>query len=346
MSYLITGGMGFFGSNLVEYISGSDRGAPIIVIDNLARQGSRRNLELIEALPGVTFYHADTRDAAMVRSVVANHKPSTVFHLAGQVAMTTSLCNPRYDFEVNVVGTLNVLEACREHAPHAKLLYSSSNKVYGRMQPVTLEEKGFRYVPTDVRYNEILEDIGLDPESPYGCSKAAAEIYVRDFHNMYGLETAVFRHSSIYGRLQYATVDQGWVGWFLAEYFDRKAKKEMGAADIRPIDVAGNGKQVRDLLNVVDACEVYFRAAHTRGLTGVYNLGGGFDNSRSILELFQHLEGTYGFQAPLRHGPERQSDQKYFVASNAKIQSKIDWSPRVGWLEGLDRNISWLRSAN
>ena len=338
MKFLITGGCGFVGSNLAAAVL--HRGDAVTVFDDLSRHGSAENLKWLREQGPVSFIHGDTRAAADIELAVAETKPEAVLHLAGQVAMTTSVRNPRRDFETNVVGTFNLLEALRRHAPEAAVVYSSSNKVYGDLAPVTLVEERLRYSsPTHPR--GVDESAPIDCQTPYGCSKGAADSYMLDYTRGFGLRTAVFRHSTIFGGRQFATFDQGWVGWFCQQAIETKKNPA------RPrFTISGDGKQVRDLLFVEDCVSCYLAAVdrmdQARG--EAFNIGGGIENSSSLLELFEFLNAELGIELKYTQLPWRHSDQKFFVADNTKAQRVLGWKPRVGKEEGIRRMIEWVKA--
>jgi CDP-paratose 2-epimerase len=350
MKVLVTGGCGFLGSNIAA--SYLEQGAEVVVIDALFRKGSDLNLEWLrgQAAPGaLTFHRQDLADAAAVDAVFRRHAPfDYVCHLGGQVAMTTSLSDPRRDLMTNVVGTFNVLEAVRAHSPAALVAYSSTNKVYGDLELVRRGETATRYVLPD-HPRGLDESLPLDFASPYGCSKGAADQYVRDWHRNYGLKTVVFRHSSIYGGRQFATFDQGWIGWFCQQALGQKAALVRGT-EPEPFTISGTGKQVRDVLHAEDLVRLY-RAAweHREAAAGqIFNIGGGMENSLSLLELFGLLEELLEFP-PARHLrytalPRRQSDQDVFVAEIAKAEHLLGWKPRVSCRDGIRRMLEWSAS--
>lgn len=335
MNHLVTGGCGFVGSNVAARLI--ERGDRVIVCDNLSRAGSELNLAWLRSLGSVEFVRADVRDAAAVRNIVATHRPGVVFHLAGQVAMTTSLNDPRTDFETNVVGSFNVLEAVRAAAPAAVVVYASSNKVYGGLATVALTEGDSRFTAPGHPHG-VDESAPLDFQTPYGCSKGAADQYMLDYARVYGLNTVVFRHSTIYGGRQFATFDQGWVGWFC-----RQALVQQRDPSAAPFTIAGSGKQVRDLLFVDDAVDAYFAAAtHIAEARGqAFNIGGGMPNSSSLLELFGQLGALTGTTLRYEQLPWRDHDQRFFVAGNGKARRLLDWAPRVGKAEGVARMMEW-----
>jgi CDP-paratose 2-epimerase len=338
MKYLVTGGCGFFGSNLAAHLI--QRGDEVAVFDNLSRKGAERNRAWMRSLGPHDFTHGDVRDPASVNALIRSVRPDAIFHLAGQVAMTTSMENPRRDFEINVLGTINVLEAARRHAPAAAIIYSSSNKAYGDLRSVALREEATRYVAPDFP-DGLDESVPLDFHTPYGCSKGAADQYMLDYARSFGMNTVVFRHSTIYGGRQFATFDQGWVGWFAQQALETRARP-----DREPFTIAGDGKQVRDLLFVDDAVRAYLAASeHINAARGqAFNLGGGQANSSSLLELFEMLEANLGITLNYRRLPWRHDDQRLFVANNAKAKALLGWSPAVSKAEGVERTLAWVGS--
>jgi CDP-paratose 2-epimerase len=335
MTYLVTGGCGFVGSNVAARLI--ERREHVVVCDNLSRAGSEANLAWLRTLGDVEFIRADVRHAGEIAAVVAEHRPTVVFHLAGQVAMTTSMNDPRTDFETNAVGSFNLLEAVRAAAPAAAVVYASSNKVYGDLATVPLREDESRFSAPSHPHG-VDESAPLDFQTPYGCSKGAADQYMLDYARVYGLNTVVFRHSTIYGGRQFATFDQGWVGWFCQQALAQQ--RDPSAA---PFTIAGSGKQVRDLLFVDDAVDAYFAAAAkcdvARGQA--FNIGGGMDNSSSLLELFAQLGALTGTTLRFERLPWRHSDQRFFVADNRKARRVLDWAPRVGKAAGVRRMLEW-----
>ena len=337
MKLLITGGCGFLGSNLAaEALRRSDT---LTVFDDLSRAGSADNLAWLEGRGDFAFVHGDIRNANDVEGAVAAAAPDVIFHLAGQVAMTRSLREPRRDFEINALGTLNVLESVRRRVPECAVLYSSTNKVYGDLEWIGCRASGKRYVADDHPHG-FDETLPLGFHSPYGCSKGCADQYVLDYARMYGLRAAVFRHSSMYGGRQFATADQGWVGWFCAQ-----ALRARGDRSHR-FTVAGTGLQVRDLLHAEDMVRLYFAAADRMdALQGeAFNIGGGMDNSLSLLELFDLLEDL--LQVRLHHDQllPRESDQKIFVTDLGKIRASLGWGPEVSVHEGVAQMLEWIQS--
>lgn len=336
MTFLVTGGCGFVGSNLTAELL--RRGERVLVFDNFTRPGTPANHAWLKSIGSFEFFHGDVRSSQDLESILRHSEVECVFHLAGQVAMTTSLENPRRDFEVNVLGSINVLEAVRLHAPEATVVYASSNKVYGELEGCNLEELPTRYEPMGKK--SIDERARLDFYTPYGCSKGAADQYMLEYARSFGLNTMVFRHSTIYGGRQTSTFDQGWVGWFCQQALETRAD---GA---HSFTINGDGKQVRDLLHVSDAVACYL-AAHEhrdRGRGHAFNIGGGYENSMSLLELFQHLERELGVTLHPRRLPWRSNDQKYFVADNSKAARLLDWTPKKWKEQGIADALAWEAS--
>lgn len=336
MKLLITGGCGFLGSNLAA--NSLSRGDELIIFDSLYRKGSVQNLQWLEEQGNFRFIHGDIRNSNDVSKMIQEIKPDAVFHLAGQVAMTTSIANPRMDFEVNVVGTHNLLEAVRVHKPDAAVVYSSTNKVYGDLEQYCYRETESRYECID-RPNGFDEVTPLDFHSPYGCSKGAADQYMLDYSRIFGLKTVVFRHSSMYGGRQFASYDQGWIGWFC-----QKAVETKRGVSSEPFTISGNGKQVRDLLHADDMIRLYFAALERIDAVGgeAFNIGGGMKNSLSLLELFALLEETMGIKLNFTKLPPRESDQRLFVADIVKAGRLVDWEPRVCTRDGINRMLNWV----
>lgn len=334
MKLLITGGCGFLGSNLAS--NAIKLGMDVIIFDNLSRLGSTENLKWLQSIGNFSFVHGDIRNKNDVSRLIAKYMPDNIFHLAGQVAMTTSIDNPQMDFEVNIGGTVNLLEAIRIFNPECGIIYSSTNKVYGDLEQFTYRE-------TDTRYECIEKPDGFDEtvqltfHSPYGCSKGAADQYMLDYARIFGLKTAVFRHSSMYGGRQFATYDQGWVGWFC-----QKAV-EASKGITQPFTISGNGKQVRDVLHAEDMISLYFKAmVSLNDIQGnAFNIGGSIKNSLSLLELFDLLQEQADTKLNYIKLPVRESDQKVFVADISKINKLIDWQPNVSAKKGVQKMFDW-----
>jgi CDP-paratose 2-epimerase len=335
MKILITGGCGFLGSNLAAH--GITSGHQITVFDNLSRLGTSDNLTWLKSFGEFEFVHGDIRNKNDVTRLIEKTQPDAIFHLAGQVAMTTSLDNPYMDFEVNIGGSINVLEAVRLHCPDAAIFYSSTNKVYGDLEQFEYEETETRY--SCIEYPKGFDEkVGLDFHSPYGCSKGSADQYMLDYARLFGLNTTVFRHSSMYGGRQFATYDQGWVGWFCQQALEQKKDPE------KIFTISGNGKQVRDVLHAEDMIELYFSSLkNVDKVAGeAFNIGGGIDNSLSLLELFHLLENITNTKLNYTKLPVRSSDQRVFVSNSSKLEALTGWKPRVSPESGIKMMIDWL----
>lgn len=331
--WLITGGAGFIGCHAAARLHAA--GHRVVVVDNLSRRGTDANLAWLQAQGVTDLIQADIRDAAAMQSLLARHADAdVVLHLAGQVAVTTSVADPRADFEANALGTFNVLEAVRTAAQgRPALFYSSTNKVYGNLEHVEVVERDGRYAYAD-RPLGVDEDERLDFHSPYGCSKGVGDQYVRDYARIYGLKTVVFRQSCIYGTRQFGVEDQGWIAWF-----------SIAAILGKPLSIYGDGKQIRDALWVEDLVALYQRAWERIEIARgeVFNVGGGPANTLSLLELVAAIERAIG--RPLNPGfaDWRPGDQRVFVADIRKAKRLLDWSPEVSTSEGIDRLLHWVR---
>lgn len=330
---LITGGAGFIGTNLADHLL-SD-GKEVIIFDNLSRNGVERNLEWLRRHHGrrVHLWLDDVRNEDAVRSAVAS--VSQVYHFAAQVAVTTSLEDPVTDFEINLRGTLNVLEAARRTNPSPSVVFTSTNKVFGNLCTVPLLVRGERYEPLDDGICErgIGECHCLDFHSPYGCSKGGADQYVLDYARSFGLHTVVFRMGCIYGPHQMGTEDQGWVAHFL-----------ISAVENRPIRLYGDGMQVRDILYIDDLVRALRTAQDRAGeLSGrAFTVGGGPANAVTLRELIEKIALTTGRIPAVKYSPWRRGDQKFFVADTSSLRRATGWMPRVGVTAGIRLLHEWL----
>ncbi len=328
---LITGGAGFIGINTAAHFL--KRGWRVSLLDNLSRRGADLNLKwLKKERAKFHFIKADVRyDQNILNREVARH--DAVIHLAAQVAVTTSVADPRTDFETNTLGTFNVLEAARKAKTPPIILYSSTNKVYGDLEALKIKEQKKRYELAALPRG-VPESQQLDFHSPYGCSKGAADKYVRDYARIYGIPTVVFRQSCIYGPNQFGVEDQGWVAWFIIALLSG-----------RPITLYGNGKQVRDLLHIDDLSMLYECAiekiATVRG--EAFNIGGGPENTRSLLEFFDDMREKHGLNSKLPFAPIRPGDQKVFVSDNGKIRKYLGWKPKIRVTDGIPALVSWVK---
>lgn len=333
---LVVGGSGFIGSNLADsYLAD---GEDVIVLDNLSRAGAEENLDWLKTRHGARVHPviADIRDAAVIEPAFADAR--AVFHFAAQTAVTTSLSHPLEDFEVNALGTLNVLEAARKAGRNASVIFASTNKVYGALGDLGVAKAGDQYQPTDeaIRIHGVGEDRPLDFCTPYGCSKGAADQYVLDYATSFGLPTAVLRMSCIYGPRQFGTEDQGWVAHFLKR-----------ATSGRSITLYGDGRQVRDVLHVRDAVAAYRAVLDSIGLLAgrAFNLGGGPENAVSLRSLLNEIETLLHHPVACKHRAWRPGDQLYYVSDTRALCKAIGWRPRIGWRPGLSDLCDWIRAS-
>ncbi len=327
---LITGGAGFIGSNLIDHLLG--KGYQVTAYDNLSREGARKNVAWLKEKYGQKFklITEDIRNQSVLFNAVDNQ--DLVYHLAAQVAVTTSIKNPREDFEINALGSLNVLEAVRQTGGNPIVLYGSTNKVYGEMTDLRITEGPTRYQYEDM-VDGIPESRSLDFYSPYGCSKGIGDQYFIDYARIYGLKTVVFRQSCIYGTRQFGNEDQGWIAHFV-----------ISAALGRPITIYGDGKQVRDALYVSDLIKAFEMATDNIATTAgqAYNMGGGRENTISLLELISYLEGM--MKRKIEHSFQnwRPGDQKVYVSNISKAKKDFGCSPKVSVEDGIDRLFDWV----
>lgn len=337
MKYLITGGCGFLGSNIASELIKQNN--EVIIYDNLSRLGGESNLDWLKSIGTFKFIKELTSDFDKISEVIKTEKPDIIYHLAGQVAMTTSLSNPRLDFETNVLGSFNVLESVRLYSPESIIIYSSTNKVYGDFEYLTYEETDTRYICKEFS-NGFSESLNLDFHSPYGCSKGAADQYMLDYARMFDLNTIVFRHSSMYGARQFGTYDQGWISWFCQKAIESKYNKNT------TFTISGNGKQVRDVLHSDDMIELYIKAPnYIEKVKGkAFNIGGGMGNSLSLLELFSMLEKSLSVRLNYTKLPPRESDQKVFVADITRATQIFGWAPKISSSDGINQMLKWIET--
>ena len=335
MRIVITGGAGFIGCNLAARLLA--RGHHVTILDNLSRPRTPHNMSWLYSqaatAPGqLQFVQADVRDPAAVVAAVA--AAEAIYHLASQVAVTTSVQDPRTDFEINALGTFNVLEAARSSPQRPAVLYASTNKVYGGMDDLPIVEGATRYSYSDLPLG-VPETQPLDFHSPYGCSKGAGDQYVRDYYRIYGLPTVVFRQSAIYGPRQFGVEDQGWAAHFV-----------IAAQTGRPISVFGDGKQVRDMLFVDDLIDLYELALARIDRTAgqVYNVGGGAANTLSIWREFQPLLSRLAGRPieAAQHGDWRPGDQPVCILDIRKAEAELGWRPQVHLEDGMGRLWNWV----
>ena len=332
MKLLVTGGAGFIGCHACSFFT--REGHEVVAFDNLSRRGSRSNAEWLKAEHGVEVYEGDVRRFENIERCLSDQGPfDAILHLAAQVAVTTSVSHPREDFEINALGTFNVLEGARSQPTPPLVLFASTNKVFGGMEEVTVVEDETRY-----RYRDLPKGIPvnhpLDFHSPYGCSKGAADQYVRDYSRIYGIPTVVMRQSCIYGTRQFGVEDQGWVAWFvIAAMFER------------PITIYGDGKQVRDVLYVEDLVRAYAAAIERKSEIGgrIFNVGGGPEFSMSVWKEFGPiLEDLLGRKVPVEFGDWRPGDQPVYISDIEDIKEGLGWEPSVKPREGIEKLYQWV----
>ena len=331
---LITGGAGFIGSNLASRLL--KEGHEIVILDNMSRSGCELNLDWLSQTHGSNAFkliNADITDFDAVKK--AAERMNRIYHLAGQVAVTTSVKNPRRDFEDNAFGTFNVLEAARLLGDNPILIFASTNKVYGGMEDATVVEDAQRY-----RYLNLPDGVPetqpIDFHSPYGCSKGAGDQYVRDYARIYGLRTVVSRQSCIYGCRQFGIEDQGWVAWFI-----------IAALKNRPITIYGNGKQVRDILFIDDLLDAYdAMVKNIDAVAGkIFNIGGGPGNVMSIwAEFGPMLEEFIGQPIPVTYEDWRPGDQPVYISDIRKAGQELGWCPKVSVRQGVTQLFEWIRN--
>lgn len=331
MRWLVTGGAGFIGTNLVEHVL--DRGDEVVIIDNLSRSGSEINAAFLAEKRGIEVNRVDVSRESELGAFLADRPTfDAIAHFAGQVSLLASLDDPRRDFEVNALGTLNVLEHVRLNSPDTVVIGMSSNKVYGDLLQVEVVEEATRYV-TPGYPNGFNEEMPLEFHGPYGCSKGTADQYLLDYGRMFHLKTASLRQSSVYGRHQHPRSDQGWVAHMLEE-----------AIAGRTIQLNGVGKQVRDLLHASDLARLFVALAASlqAGSPHAVNVGGGKSNSLSILELFAWIERATGITVDYRTGPPRPSDQLVYVSDLTAVTALTGWKPEVTLEQGLGDLLAGL----
>lgn len=328
---LVIGGAGFIGINIADSLL--RKGNKVTILDNFSRKGTEQNLAWLRGRhSGVKVLRQDIRNQGreLDRAVKGADE---IYHMAAQVAVVTSVENPREDFEVNALGTLNILEAMRKCGSDAPMVFASTNKVYGKMEwaGVAADGKRYRYAGLP---NGVAEDTPLDFHSPYSCSKGSADQYARDYARIYGLNTVVMRQSCIYGERQFGVEEQGWVAWFL-----------IASVLGKEITIYGDGKQTRDLLHVSDLVNAFRMAVakirKTRGM--VYNIGGGAENTMSLLELIAYLEELLGKKPKYRFAEWRPGDQPIYVSNNRKAKEDFGWEPKVGAREGVKNLLAWVQ---
>ncbi len=335
MKIIIIGGAGFIGVNTAQFfLNKQDENYEVIVYDNCSRPGSQDNIDWLTNNYQVKFEHGDIRNYEKLESFLQEHQDvDVIIHLAAQVAVTTSVKNPRMDFETNLSGTFNILEALRNNEMAPFLIYASTNKVYGPLEELPCKETDTRYEFTE-NVQGISETMNLDLYSPYGCSKGAADQYVRDYNRIYDIPAVVFRQSCIYGPHQYGFEDQGWIAWMIIASLLR-----------RKITIYGTGKQVRDILYVSDLIKAYDQAIKNKDKCRgrIFNIGGGPDNSISLLEFIKSIEEINGTPVDYNHEDWRPGDQKIFISNNSRLLNEIGWFPQTSYTKGLQQAYNWIK---
>ncbi|WP_373056750.1 GDP-mannose 4,6-dehydratase [Zunongwangia sp. H14] len=330
---LITGGAGFIGTNLAKRLL--SEGKKVMIFDSLFRDGVEQNLQWLQQKYGdkLIVQIADIKEKWVLEQSVKY--ANEVFHFSSQVAVTTSLTNPVLDFQVNMEGTFNLLEAIRKSPHQPPLLFTSTNKVYGDLNDLKMEPNETRYSPSDkeIEKKGVSEKRSLEFHSPYGCSKGGADQYILDYSRSYGLKTTVFRMSCIYGPHQFGTEDQGWVAHFL-----------ISALEDNPIVIYGNGKQVRDILFVEDLVDAFVLARENiEKISGeVFNIGGGPSNTVSLIEILQIIKEKTGKEMEISFEDWRTGDQHYYVSNTSKFQKATGWSPKHSVEQGVEKLLNWL----
>lgn len=335
---LVTGGAGFIGSHVAEQYARD--GYEVRVLDNLSRarllkkpdRNSTFNWDYLATIPGITLVHGDVRDAAAVEAAVDGVE--TIFHTAAQTAVTTSVTDPRQDFENNILGTFNVLDAARRSGARPSLIFCSTNKVYGEnVNGIGIVDGARRYSFEAAFRRGIPESFSIDhcEHTPYGVSKLAGDLYMQDFAHLYGLKIGVFRMSCIYGTRQFGLEDQGWVAWF-----------SIAALTGKPITIFGDGKQVRDVLYAEDLVAAYRAFLDSDLKHGVFNMGGGPDFTMSLIELLDIIRAKTGISPQLSYADWRPSDQKVYISDITKANSLLGWTPKITPEDGVARLLAWV----
>ena len=328
MKTLVTGGAGFIGSNMADRLA--KQGNEVIVLDNFSRKGTELNAKWLKGRhANVEVVKGDiSRDFTKLCKIIESC--DEVYHFAAQTSVPVSIAEPRADFEANVSGTLNVLEAIRKSHKECHLFYSSTNKVYGELSGAKIAEKHGRYDFADLE-NGVSETMPLDFQTPYGCSKGSADQYVKEYAKIYGLKTIIFRQSCIYGPRQLGLEAQGWVAWFV-----------IAALLEKPIKIYGDGKQVRDLLYIDDLTEAIALAMRKKVFGETFNIGGGKEFAASLLEVIGVIEEKTGKKMHMSFHDWRAGDQKVYYTDYEKAEKLLGWRPKVGISDGIDRLIKWV----
>ncbi|MDX9701992.1 MAG: GDP-mannose 4,6-dehydratase [Candidatus Auribacterota bacterium] len=333
MKWFITGGAGFIGSNTAKHLL--LKGCDVVIFDNMSRRGSRSNMEWLEAFGTPRLIEGDVRNREDIHHALSVHNDAeVVLHLAAQVAVTTSVVNPREDFEINALGTFNLLESIRQLNMKPVIINASTNKVYGSLSDIPVRDMKSRYCFADSGF-AVNEKRALDFHSPYGCSKGCADQYMNDYSRIYGMRIVNFRQSCIYGYRQFGIEDQGWIAWFMIASMLNKQ-----------VTIYGNGKQVRDVLFVDDLVDAYERAVfhHDKAVGQTYNIGGGIGNTLSLIEFTEKLESMLGRKLPMLKSKTRPGDQPIYISDITKLHDDLNWKPKVSVDEGLLLMYEWVKS--
>lgn len=329
---LITGGAGFIGINLAA--RALEKKMAVVIIDNLSRNGSKKNLDWLKHIGKFTFINCDVSNFKKLKEAIVPHKNvDTIVHLAAQVAVSRSIANPKSDFKNNLIGTFNILEILRQEKIKPLLVYASTNKVYGDIKSARVTQNATRYHCQKYPLG-IPESMPLDFYSPYGCSKGAAEQYVHDYHRIFGIPTVVMRQSCIYGPRQFGQEDQGWLAWFIIASLLEK-----------PITIYGNGKQVRDVLYIDDLVDAYLLAINkSEKVAGkIFNIGGGPQNSISVWEEFGPLlQNLMGKKIKVIKKVQRPGDQPFYISDIRLIKKELGWKPKVSPKVGVKKLYDWV----
>ena len=336
---LITGGAGFIGSHAAEYFA--KKGYDVVVFDNLSRskllgkndRNTMFNWNYLKSLKKIKLVKGDVRNFESLKKVAVD--ADIIIHAAAQTAVTTSVVNPETDFSVNAIGTFNVLDVARRLKKRPAIVYCSTNKVYGHnVNKIKVYEEKTRY-RFDKKYKYGIQEsfsIDLCEHTPYGCSKLTGDIYMQDFSSQYGLKVGVFRMSCIYGTRQFGVEDQGWVSWFAIATMMNK-----------PIAIYGDGKQVRDVLFVTDLIRAYESFLKSDIQCGIFNTGGGYTKTLSLLELLDILREGTGKRSALEFGEWRPSDQKVYISDISKIKKDLNWKPEIEPKKGVMMLVEWVK---
>ena len=330
---LITGGAGFIGYNCCKFFQ--KKNFKVKCLDNLSRKTSKINFSNLKNTKNIITEVVDIKNYLKVERSIIKFKPKLIINCAGQVAVTTSIKNPRLDFESNVVGTFNLLEVIRKNNLKCKFIHLSTNKVYGNLNYLKLKAKKTRYEFSKLKKG-IDENYNLDFHSPYGCSKGAADQYVSDYNRIFNLDTYVIRQSCIYGPFQYGLEDQGWVSWFLiCSILNKK------------ISIFGDGKQVRDVLHIDDLVNLFYKIYINKKKINkrIFNCGGGPKNTLSILELCKTLNVINKNKMKFQFRKERKGDQKIFISNNLLLKKNFNWKPKVNKFYGIKSLYDWTKSS-